>query len=65
MEEYLPPLGLAYIATQLLKAGVEAYIVDCVKERYGINEIFNVLKTQLPDFVGINVFTQNYETVRE
>lgn len=64
-EEYLPPLGLGYIATHLDKSGVNVEIVDCVKDRLGIDEIFELLEQQIPDFIGINIFTQNLETVKE
>lgn len=64
-EDYLPPLGLGYIATHLSDSGIDVEIIDCVKERYGINEIFELLKQKRPDYIGINVFTQNYEIVKE
>ena len=64
-EEYLPPLGLGYIATHLDKVGVKVEIVDCVKEQLGIDEIFKLLEQQTPNFIGINIFTQNFETVKE
>jgi len=64
-EEYLPPLGLGYIATHLEKSGVNVEIVDCVKERLGIDEIFKLLEQKMPDFIGMNIFTQNFETVKE
>ncbi len=64
-EEYLPPLGLGYIATHLSASGVDVDIVDCVKERYGVCEIFELLKQQRPEYIGINVFTQNYNIVKE
>lgn len=64
-EDYLPPLGLGYIATTLEKSGVDVDIVDCVREHLGIDEIFELLEQQTPDFVGVNIFTQNYETVKE
>lgn len=64
-EDYLPPLGLGYIATHLIKSGIEAKIIDCVKERLGISDIFEVLNKQSPDYIGINIFTQNYEIVKE
>lgn len=63
-EDYLPPLGLAYIATQLLDSGIDIDIVDCVKEHYGLYEIRELLIRQQPDFIGINIFTQNYEIVK-
>lgn len=64
-EDYLPPLGLGYITTQLLKDGIDASIVDCVKERFGLTSISEILKQETPDYIGINIFTQNYEIVKE
>lgn len=64
-EEYLPPLGLGYIATQIKASGVDTEIIDCVKERLGIKEIFELLKTKKAEYIGINIFTQNIETVKE
>lgn len=64
-EDYLPPLGLGYIATTLEESGIDVDIVDCVKEHLGIDEIFELLEKQTPDFVGVNIFTQNFETVKE
>ncbi len=64
-EEYLPSLGLCYIATQLKEANIDTEIVDCVKERLGIDEIFNLLIKDQPDYYAMNVFTQNLDIVRE
>lgn len=64
-EDYLPPLGLAYIATHLNNSGVNTVIVDCVSERFGVAEILELIETKRPDFVGFNIFTQNYEIVKE
>ena len=64
-EEYLPSLGLCYIATHLKEANIETEIVDCVKEHLGINEIFNLLVKNQPDYLAMNVFTQNLDIVRE
>lgn len=63
-ETYLPPLGLGYIATHLQESGIDVEIVDCVKSRYGLEEIYNLLKEKSPEYVGINIFTQNYDIVR-
>ncbi len=65
IEDYLPPLGLGYIATQLSYSGINVRIVDCVKERLGIKDIQSLLKEQKPDYIGINIFTQNYDIVKE
>ena len=64
-EKYLPPLGLAYIATRLNMDGIYVKIVDCVNEHYGIKEIFDILEIEKPDYIGFNIFTQNYEIVKE
>lgn len=63
-EEYLSPLGLAYIATYLKKVGLEVLLLDSVKERLGVEDILKQVSEIKPEFVGINVFTQNYELVQ-
>lgn len=63
-ETYLPPLGLGYIATHLQEADIDVEIIDCVKARFGIKEIHSLLKGKVPDFIGINIFTQNYDIVK-
>lgn len=64
-EEYLPPLGLGYIATQLVEEGVDSEIVDCVKEGIGVEGIKKILKKKQPRYIGFNIFTQNYNIVKE
>lgn len=63
-EEYLSPLGLGYIATYLKKIGLEVLLLDSVKERLGVEDILKQVSEIKPEFVGINVFTQNYELVQ-
>lgn len=63
-EEYLSPLGLGYIATYLKKVGLEVLLLDSVKERLGVDDILKQVSEIKPEFVGINVFTQNYELVQ-
>lgn len=63
-EQYLSPLGLGYIATYLEKAGIDVTIVDCVKERKSVNDIVDFINKTHPDYIGINIFTQNYEMVK-
>ena len=63
-EEYLSPLGIGYIATYLKKAGLEVTLLDSVKERLGVEDILKQVSEIKPEFVGINVFTQNYELVQ-
>ena len=63
-EDYLPPIGLGYIATYLKRAGVDVKLIDCVQQRLGVKEIDELLELEAPDYIGINIFTQNYEIVR-
>ena len=63
-EEYLSPLGLGYIANYLKKVGLEVLLLDSVKERLGVEDILKQVSEIKPEFVGINVFTQNYELVQ-
>ena len=65
-EQYLSPLGLGYIATYLEKINdLHVEIVDCVKERKSVTDIICYINKTKPDFVGINVFTQNFEMVKK
>lgn len=63
-EQYLPPLGLGYIATYLEKAGINVEIIDCVKGRKSVSEIISIINKTQPDYMGVNIFTQNYEIVK-
>lgn len=63
-EQYLPPLGLGYIATYLEKFNVEVEILDCVKKQLSVDEILQYICSKKPDYVGINIFTQNYDIVK-
>ena len=65
-DDYLPPLGLGYIATAINETTQnKAIILDAVHERLGINDIVRRIDSLQPDYVGINVFSPNYELVRE
>jgi radical SAM superfamily enzyme YgiQ (UPF0313 family) len=51
-----PPLGLAYIAAVLEKAGHDVKIFDCqFLDQYDL--FFNSLRKEKPDIVGVSVFT--------
>lgn len=63
-EQYLSPLGLGYIATYLEKAGIDVDLIDCVKERKAVLDIIALINDLHPAYVGINIFTQNYNMVK-
>ena len=63
-EQYLSPLGLGYIATYLEKASINVEVIDCVKETKAVLEIVDLINRSKPDYIGINIFTQNYAIVK-
>lgn len=63
-EQYLSPLGLGYIATYLERANVDIEMLDCVKKHLSVDEIVQHINNNKPDYVGINIFTQNYAIVK-
>lgn len=64
-DEYLPPIGLGYIASTLFKANIDVVILDAVAEGLSIDEIIKEINQLQPKFVGFNIFTTNYELVKE
>ena len=64
-ENYLPPFGLGYIATNLKKNNIEAKIIDCTKDNLTKSDIYNIIQLEHPDYVGINIFTPNFEIVKD
>jgi len=63
-EEYLPPLGLVYIATQLKKSNIQTRVIDCVQKRLGICDIQGIIEKEHPDYVGFNLFSINYGAMK-
>lgn len=64
-EDSLPPLGLGYIATQLQKDGFEVELLDAVFLRMPLHELVDYIKSQRPAAVASNIFTTNYQLVKE
>lgn len=64
-EQYLPPIGLAYIATYLEKEGIDVELIDAVRGRKSVRGLTRDINVKRPECVGINVFTQNLDLVRE
>ncbi len=64
-EDSLPPIGLGYIATHLKKAGIDVSLIDAVDQRIPLEELIGRLTLLKPDFVGVNIFTTNYELVKD
>ena len=64
-EDFLPPFGLAYIATNLKKRKIETEIIDAVYHNYTIEELLEIIEREQPNSVGINIFSINYDLVKE
>ena len=64
-EDSLPPIGLGYIATHLKNNGIDTSLIDAVDQRIPLDELTRRLTELKPDFVGVNIFTTNYELVKD
>ncbi|MCB9337741.1 MAG: B12-binding domain-containing radical SAM protein [Lewinellaceae bacterium] len=64
-EDSLPPIGLGYIGTQLRKSGINVRLIDAVDNRIPLVELIETITKAKPNFVGTNIFTTNYELVKE
>ena len=60
-----PPLGLAYLAAELERAGVEALLADFVVFPYSRTAIEETVKAFSPDFVGITAVTMTFDHAAE
>ena len=63
-EDYLPPYGLGYIATQLQKE-FDVKIIDAVYNNYTVEELLKIIDEEQPSAVGINIFSVNFELVKQ
>lgn len=64
-EDSLPPIGLGYIATHLQTNGIEVDLIDAVYQRIALKDLISYLNFAKPEFVAANIFTTNYELVKE
>ncbi len=64
-EDSLPPLGLGYIATILQNNGIDVKLIDAVHQRIPLADLIATVNTIKPEFIAINIFTTNYELVKD
>lgn len=64
-EDSLPPLGLGYIATNLLSNGITVELIDAVNGRISLDSILTIIRKKRPSYVALNIFTTNMHLVRE
>jgi len=63
-EDYLPPLGLGIIATNLEKHN-KIIFIDPFKDDLSLQELIENIVKEKYEFVCINIFTTNYKVVRK
>ncbi|MGN6163138.1 MAG: B12-binding domain-containing radical SAM protein [Flavisolibacter sp.] len=64
-EDSLPPIGLGYIATHLKNNGINVSLIDAVDQKIPLQDLVATINTEKPQFVAVNIFTTNYELVKE
>jgi len=64
-EDSLPPIGLGYIATSLKQNGLEVDLIDAVDQKIPLEHLLITLNSRKPEFIASNIFTTNYELVKE
>lgn len=64
-EDSLPPLGLGYIATDLLSNGIIVELLDAVETNIPLATLLTIIRKKRPHYVAMNVFTTNLHLVRE
>ncbi|MBV9962453.1 MAG: B12-binding domain-containing radical SAM protein [Parafilimonas sp.] len=64
-EDSLPPIGLGYIATILQENNIEVNLIDAVANKISLKELIENINTEKPDFIASNIFTTNYDLVKD
>lgn len=64
-EDSLPPIGLGHIATILDNGGIDVKLIDAVHQRIPLHDLIATLNALKPDFIASNIFTTNYELVKD
>jgi len=64
-EDYLPPIGLAYIATYAFDKGKRVSILDAINRGLSVKEVIDEINHSNPTYLGINLFSTNYELVKK
>jgi radical SAM superfamily enzyme YgiQ (UPF0313 family) len=64
-EDSLPPIGLGYIATVLQENRIEVKLIDAVHQRIPLTDLIDTVSALKPDYIATNIFTTNYELVKE
>jgi len=64
-EDSLPPIGLGLIATNLKINNINVELIDAVHLRIPLITLIETLNLTKPDFIASNIFTTNFELVKD
>lgn len=64
-EDSLPPIGLGLIATELKSQEFDVELIDAVALNLSIDELVSIISLKKPDFICTNVFTTNFQLVKD
>ena len=64
-EDSLPPIGLGYIATVLQQNNIDVKLIDAVANKISLSDLIESIHTEKPDFIASNIFTTNYDLVKD
>lgn len=65
VQGHLPPLGIAYIAASLERAGFSVSIIDAPAMNYTQDDVLTLLKENHPTLVGITTMTSSFHGALE
>lgn len=57
--EIVPDIGLGYLAAALLRRGHKVRILDCAKERLGMEGFLEIVRKTEPDLIGFKLFSSD------
>lgn len=60
-----PPLGLGYLASSLIKNGIDADIMDCLLNDISIEQIVDFIRKEDIKIIGVSCCTDEVFWVRE
>lgn len=64
-EDSLPPIGLGYIGSILREKGIDVELIDSVAKNIPLSELIQLSEYKNTDFICLNIFTTNYDLVKE
>jgi len=64
-EDSLPPLGVGYIASHAQNQGLKVILIDSIAERISLKSLSFKMNSLAPKTIGFNIFTTNYQLVKE